>query len=461
MRSWSILACFVLGLSVEALAQNVRITWIGHATFVVQAEGGPTVVTDPPAPGVGYVIPEAPADVVTVSHDHFDHNFTQGVRGNFTLVDGRPVTTRTQMTAAGMPFVLIPGFHDAQSGNVTGPNTIIQWTQGGLRLAHFGDFGQEQLTVAQLADLQNLDVLIIPAGGGPTIEPEEAAAIAAQLRPRVTILAHYRTPLLGPPLPLATLPAAAAPFGTVVYKPSTAVLSRDRLPSSPEVWVMEPTAPALVLNAASFAAGVPVAPGSLASLFGTFTGSDTVSASELPLPRRLGQTEVLIQGSAAPLLYVSPRQINAQIPTGLGPGQYAVEVRVGGQTVARAPVTVVARAPGLFGVFNADGRLHSPANPARRGDTVQIYGTGQGQPFGPPLADGAVAPSAPPALTRSVPEVTIGGRRATVRRSGLLPGAVGLWQLQAAIPSDAATGSSVPVTVRYGSISSTVAVAIQ
>ena len=263
MRSGFVLACVVLALAVAASAQNVRITWIGQAAFVVQAEGGPTVVTDPPAPAVGYVLPEVNAEVVTVSHNHPDHNFTQGVRGNFTLVDGRPVTTRTQMTAAGMQFVLIPGFHDAQSGNVTGPNTIVQWMQGGLRFAHFGDYGQEQLTEAQLADLQNLDVLMIPAGGFFTIEPEEGAAIAAQLRARVTILMHYRTPLSAAG-PLAILPAVAAPFPAVVYKPSTVVLSRERLPSSPETWVMEPAASAVVMNAASFEAGVPVAPASLA-----------------------------------------------------------------------------------------------------------------------------------------------------------------------------------------------------
>jgi len=463
MRCRFILACLLLALAVAAPAQNVRITWIGQAGFVVQTEGGPTVVADPPSPPLGYTIPEVMADAVTVSHDHPDHNFTQGVRGSFTLVDGRPVATRTQMTAAGMAFVLIPGFHDAQGGNAAGPNTIIQWTQGGLRFAHFGDFGQEQLTDAQLADLQNLDVLIIPAGGVFTIETEEAAAIAAQLRPRIAILAHYRTALLAAPLPLAALPAAAAPFGAVVYKPSTVVLSRDRLPSSPETWVMQPSAPTLVVNAAGFAAGAPVAPASLASIFGTFAGSDTASASELPLPRRLGQTEVFIQGTAVPLLYVSPSQANMQIPSGLGQGQFLVEVKVGGQTVARAPVTVVARAPGLLGVFDGDGRPNSPANPARRGDTVQIYATGQGL-FGAFLglvADGAAAPAAPQALTRSVPEVTMGGRRAIVRLSGLLPGAVGVWRIAVAVPGEVTPGPAVPLAVRLGLTSNTIPVALQ
>src|SRR5712692_6983374 len=218
----------------------------------------------------------AAADVVTVSHNHGDHNYTQGVKGNFTLVDGRTATSRSQVVAGGMPFVTIPGFHDAQGGTVTGQNTIVQWTQGGMRFAHFGDYGQEQLTDAQLADLQNLDVMIVPGGGYFTVEPEEAAALVAQLKPRVTILAHYRTPL-GGPAQLAGIPAVPAPFSGVVYKPSSVVLSRDVLPTTPEVWVMETLAPVLVVNAGSLAAGTPVAPGSLASIFGSFTGSDTMA----------------------------------------------------------------------------------------------------------------------------------------------------------------------------------------
>jgi len=452
------LVSFLTTLAAVAPAQNVHITWIGQAGFVVQTEGGATVVADPPAPSVGYPIPDVTADVVTVSHNHTDHNYTQGVKGNFTLVDGRTATSRTEVMAGGMPFVMIPGFHDAQSGAVTGPNTIVQWTQGGLRFAHMGDFGQEQLTDAQLADLQNLDVMIVPAGGYFTVEPEEAAAVlVAQLKPRVTILAHYRTPL-GGPAQLATLPAVATPFTGVVYKPSTVVLSRGGAPTTPEVWVMEPLAPAQAVNSGSLAAGTPVAPGSLASIFGSFTGSATMAGSA-PLPQKLGQTEVFIGGTAAPLLYVSPTQINLQIPSATGLGQFLAEVKVGGQTVARAPVTVVSRAPGVLGVFNADGRANSASNAARRGDSLQIYATGQG--LGPGVAgvaDGAAAGMMN--LTRSIPQVTLGGQKVTVTRSGLLAGAVGVWQVTVAIPMDAPTGST-QLTLGLGVVRNTVAVFIQ
>ena len=90
---FSLLAVLLAG---AAWAQTVSITWIGQACFYIQAENGPMVVVDPPAASVGYTLPATPADVVTISHNHTDHNNSAGVRGNFILVDGRPTTQRTE-----------------------------------------------------------------------------------------------------------------------------------------------------------------------------------------------------------------------------------------------------------------------------------------------------------------------------------------------------------------------------
>ena len=117
---------FLVFLVSAASAQNVRITWVGQDCFYFQTEGGPTVAADPPAASVGYTLPAMPADVVTISHNHTDHNNSAGVRGTFAMVDGRPTTERTEMTAAGMPFLMIPGFHDNTNGAARGPNTIIR-----------------------------------------------------------------------------------------------------------------------------------------------------------------------------------------------------------------------------------------------------------------------------------------------------------------------------------------------
>ena len=449
----------LLALATRATAQNVQISWVGQSCFIIQTASGPVVVTDPPAASVGYSIPGIAADVVTVTHNHSDHNNTAGVKGNFQVADGRTVSTRTQMTAANLPFVLIPGFHDGQGGNVTGPNTMIQWTQSGLRFAQLGDMGQDALTEAQLADLQNLDVLLFPAGGYFTVDPDQAAALVAQIGARVTILEHYRT-AIGGPATAAALPSVSASFNNVVYKPSTVTLSQSTLPASKQVWVMEPLSDTVVVNSGGYVSGA-VAAGSLATIFGGFTGADTMTAPQFPWPAQLGQTRVLINGAAVPLSYVSPGQINIQIPSGLGVGQYVVSVQVAGQQVARSTVTVVLRAPGLFTVRNPDGVTNAPSNPAHAGDTIQILGTGQGPgPGTAGVADGAAAPLTPAALTRGLPTVTIGGIRAVVRSSGLAAGYAGVWQITVIVPAGV-TGPAVPVTVALGSINSSTPIAIQ
>ncbi len=116
-------------------------------------------------------------------------------------------------------------------------NTIVRWTQAGLKMAHFGDLGQEQLTDAQLADLRDLDVIFVPAGGFFTVRSGAHGTVCvAQLRPRVAILMHYRT-AIGGAAQTAGLPAVAAAFAAVepvVYKPSTVTITQVTLPAVTE-----------------------------------------------------------------------------------------------------------------------------------------------------------------------------------------------------------------------------------
>jgi uncharacterized protein (TIGR03437 family) len=223
---------------------------------------------------------------------------------------------------------------------------------------------------------------------------------------------------------------------------------------------MEPLSDTVVVNSGGYLQGA-VAPGSLATIGGAFAGVDTMAASQFPLPNQLGQTRVLIQGNPVPLSYVSPFQINFQVPAGLAVGQYVVSVQLGGQQIARSTVTVTLRAPGLFAVRNADGTLNTPSSPARAGDTIQILATGQGpNPGTTGVADGAAAPLSPAALTRGLPVVTIGGIRATVRTSSLAGGVAGVWQIMVTVPPSTA-GALVPVNVAFGSTSGSIPITIQ
>jgi uncharacterized protein (TIGR03437 family) len=456
MRISTIFLFAALSFPAAAQDSDLSITWIGQACFLIQTRGGPTVLTDPPAPSIGYALPAVSPDAVTVTHNHTDHNNTAGVPGAFTLIDGRPTTARQEMAAGSLKFVLIPGFHDNMNGSLRGPNTMMRWTQAGLNIAHLGDLGQDDLTPAQLADLQNLDILFIPAGGFFTVTPERAAAYVNQLKPRAAILMHYRT-ALGGPAQTAGLPSAAAPFANVVYKPANVVVNRATLPASTEVWVMQPQSDATAVSAASFTPGAPVAPGSIVSLFGPFTGSAT-SGATYPLPRKVAETEAWIDGKAAPLFYVSPGQINLQVPAAQASGQSLVEARVNGQTLARAPLTIVPNAPGLFAVANKDGRLNSAGAPARRGEILQIFGTGQGAVF-PALDDGAPAGQPSPA-TYGPPNVFLETRQLTVQSSALAAGVAGVWQINAVIPTDAPVGSALSLVVIQGLTSNRITVAV-
>ena len=442
------LALLSFVLSAHAWAQsapNVRITWIGQSGFHIQTEGGPAVVSDPPSANFGFLFPTTPADAVTISHTHADHTGVGGVMGTPAMVDGRNVTERREVAAAGVTFTIIPGFHDTQSAT---RNALITWTQGGLRFLQGGDYGQASLTEAQLNDLRNIDVAFI-AASTPTLVPPQAKAFIDQLRPRIAILCHYRMPLGGS---TATLPFKdiTAPYSNIVYKGNVVTLNRDQLPAETEVWVMQPTANSAVVNSASFVGGAPTAPGSLASIFGNFTNAGTATATAFPLPTNLGNVEVVVGGRAAPLLYVSPTQINFQVSHRLEtPGQSLAEIKVGGTTVARSQVTQLAGAPGVFVATDLNFQFITANNPVRRGDPVIIFATGHGELTETP-EDGVPAPAANLINTKVKPRVTIGGIEAEVLFSGLTPGLAGLWQINAVVPAGAPVGTNVPLVVTQG-----------
>ena len=449
MQLKSILAVLALVIPAAAQTPDMSITWLGQSCFILKTAGGPTVIADPPVASVGYTLPSLTADAVTITHNHTDHNNSAAVSGSFTLVDGRPVTARQEMPGAGTNFVLIPGFHDNQNGALRGPNTMIVWTQAGMKIAHLGDLGQDSLTDAQLADLQNVDILFIAAGGFFTVTPTQAAAYVKQLKPRVAILMHYKT-ALGGPAQLAALPAASDPFLPVTYKPNTVVVNKASLPavqreSAGEVWVMQPLSDTEAVDSATYTLGMPVAPASAASAFGPFTGSQSTAASGFPLPRKLGETEVFIDGKAVPLYYVSPGQVNYQVPKATAAGQSLLEVHVGGQLVGRAPLTLTRTAPGIFVVLNQDGSMNSPTAPAHPGEVLQIYGTGLGE-VSPGVDDGAAASAVNLSMTSSPPSVQLGTRLLRIQFSGLAPTTAGIYQVNAMIPADMPLGTA-PLTL--------------
>lgn len=221
-----------------------------------------------------------------------------------------------------------------------------------------------------------------------------------------------------------------------------------------------------VVNAAGFQRNFPVSPGSLASAFptgGAFAGVTQAGATETPLPTTLGGAQVLIDGAAAPLIFVTGAnggQINFQVPSSLTPGRHTVSITAAGGQVASGNLDVIPAAPGLFfnpadiaepgAILNQDFSVNSPANPAAKGSVIQLFATGQG-PVDQPVGDGQPTPAAQISATLDT-EAWVGGAQRTVLFSGLAPNFVGLWQIN--VQLDAADSGSLPIFVKIGGLSS-------
>jgi uncharacterized protein (TIGR03437 family) len=206
-----------------------------------------------------------------------------------------------------------------------------------------------------------------------------------------------------------------------------------------------------VANAASYTTGPPgeqpaITPGSLYSIFGTDLALDTAIAPAVPITRTLAGTVVRINGVPVPLLYVSPAQINLQVPFELegAVAEIVVETSIGASAVVQMVVRPIH--PGLFfdvasgigAVVNLDGTLVSE-RPAQRGEFVQIFATGLGA-VEPAVTTGVAAAITPLSVTVSQPRVTIGGQQAEVQFSGLAPFLVGVYQINARVPASLAPG---------------------
>jgi uncharacterized protein (TIGR03437 family) len=228
------------------------------------------------------------------------------------------------------------------------------------------------------------------------------------------------------------------------------------------------TAPAPVTiritDAASFSVA-PVAQGSLISLFGSF-GVTESAASTLPLPSTLSNLSVTVGGRQAGVLFVSPSQVNVQVPFEVAEGSAPIVVSVRGASIASGVATVVQCAPKIFAyatdhavAANQDYSLNGATNPAKSGSYLTVYITGQG-PLRSAVASGAAAPSSPPAFTAAATTATIGGKPATVSYSGGAPGFAGVGQVNVLVPSGLSKGDYPLTIVIGGAISNALKVSV-
>ena len=229
--------------------------------------------------------------------------------------------------------------------------------------------------------------------------------------------------------------------------------------------VRQPVLITAVLDAAGENA-VPVSPGKIVVIYGAGLGPSaglTASPVNGSFGTELSGTTVSFNGFAAPVFYTSATQVDAIVPYSISGSSANVTVAYQGQTSLAFPVSVAPSSPGLFtsnaagagqavAINVADGSLNTAANPARVGDYVSLYATGEGQTT-PPGVDGklAVAPLPSPNLPVTV---TVGGMSASVQYKGAVPGTVaGLMQVNIQIPAGVAPGGYVPVTLQVGGVS--------
>jgi L-ascorbate metabolism protein UlaG (beta-lactamase superfamily) len=180
----------------------MQVEWYGQSAFRLTGERA-TVFIDPfgdvspmAARGIQFEYPPisgVSADLLLVTHEHLDHNGVEAI-------DGSPTVLRSTAGRLESPIGEVAGVaseHDDAAGTERGANTIFVFELDGVRVCHFGDFGQAGLRVRQREAIGSVDLLFLPVGGGPTIDAEGAVAIAEALSPRWIVPMHYRTPRIG------------------------------------------------------------------------------------------------------------------------------------------------------------------------------------------------------------------------------------------------------------------------
>jgi len=213
----------------------MTIKFLGHAAFLIASEDGVRIITDPYEPeGYDGALRYGPitdeADIVTVSHDHADHNYVAGVPGN-------PVVVTESIKLSGISFRTIDSYHDDAQGAERGINRIFCFEVDGIRICHLGDLGH-LLSPEQVALIGKVDVLLIPVGGHFTIDAQAATRVIDQLQPSVVIPMHFKTPKVD--FPIGPVDDFLAGKQNVEDSGASQIaVCADELPEVPRIIVLE------------------------------------------------------------------------------------------------------------------------------------------------------------------------------------------------------------------------------
>jgi len=162
------------------------VTWLGHGCFRLRGRAA-AAVTDPYPPAIGLKLQRLDANLVTVSHEHENHNYTQVMR------DAYEIRGPGEYEVAGISVIGVPAYHDSEKGAKHGRNTIYLIEIDDVRICHLGDLGH-LLDDAEAEAISAPDVLLVPVGGRTTINAAQAAGVVRQLEPRYVVPMHYAIP---------------------------------------------------------------------------------------------------------------------------------------------------------------------------------------------------------------------------------------------------------------------------
>ena len=214
----------------------MKIRYLGHAAFLITSDQGVRIITDPYKPGcfdggIKYDAITEEADIVTISHEHDDHNETR-IKGNPKFVKDAGKHEIKGVSINGTEV-----FHDTSRGQERGRNMIYSLSMDGMKIVHLGDLGHS-LSADEVKAMGTVDVLLVPVGGYFTIDGRVAENIVRMLKPKIVVPMHYKTDKCGFPI------AAVEGFtkGKDVIKMDGEVeITKDKLPAVTAIYLLTPT----------------------------------------------------------------------------------------------------------------------------------------------------------------------------------------------------------------------------
>lgn len=215
----------------------MKIKYYGHASFLITSKKDTKIVTDPYKPGcydggIKYGSIPDKADIVLMSHDHDDHNYSKGVGGNPQIINKSGSYSIKDIEIDG-----VTAYHDTSKGKERGANIIFYMKVDGVIVCHAGDLG-EKLSDSKVSEIGVVDVLLVPVGGFFTIDADGATDTLNKLKPRIVIPMHYKTDKCG--FPIATVDEFLKGKARVKKLDLSEIeIEKDKLPKETEIIVLK------------------------------------------------------------------------------------------------------------------------------------------------------------------------------------------------------------------------------